>query len=136
MKTLRYIYVCLLGLSFQPLFAIAQTPTTGEENTRSENAVNRIDAQNESDGVLRLQDTIRGNKEQPQVLSIVPWQLPTHKRIDATAEWQPILDKMAPLERGQFLRELQLLGAENIADTVASESNSTSNSRSDHTGNE
>ncbi|MGQ8366904.1 hypothetical protein [Glaciecola sp. 1036] len=59
--------------------------------------------------VLRLEDTIRGNKEQPQVLTIVPWQLPTHKRIDATTQWQPVVDKLTPIERGRFLRNMQII---------------------------
>lgn len=63
-----------------------------------------------SDDILRLEETIRGNKEQPKVLSIVPWQLPLHQRIDRNEQrWAPIKTKLKPLERNSFLKEIKLL---------------------------
>ncbi len=60
--------------------------------------------------ILRLEETIRGNKEQPKVLSIVPWQLPLHQRIDRNEQrWAPIKTKLKPLERNSFLKEIKLL---------------------------
>jgi hypothetical protein len=60
--------------------------------------------------LLRLEETIRGNKEQPKVLSIVPWQLPLHQRIDRNEQrWAPIKTKLKPLERNSFLKEIKLL---------------------------
>lgn len=59
--------------------------------------------------VLRLEETIRGNKEQPQVLTIVPWQLPSHQRINENKAWQPIIDRLPSIERGQFLRDLAVV---------------------------
>jgi hypothetical protein len=58
--------------------------------------------------VLRLEDTIRGNREQPQVLTIVPWQLPIHQRIDENKEWQQQVTSLNSIERGAFLRNLAL----------------------------
>lgn len=59
--------------------------------------------------VLRLEQTIRANKEQPQVLTIVPWQLPSHQRINETQTWQPVVQKLPSIERGQFLRDLSVV---------------------------
>jgi hypothetical protein len=66
--------------------------------------------------VLRLEQTIRANKEQPQVLTIVPWQLPTHQRISENTAWQPVVEQLPIIERNQFLRDLA------IADDILSES--------------
>lgn len=59
--------------------------------------------------ILRLQDTIRANKEQPQVLTIVPWQLPVHQRIDEDKQWQLQVVPMAAIERNAFLKNLNVL---------------------------
>ncbi len=59
-----------------------------------------------SSKVLKLEDTIRANKEQPQVLTIVPWQLPTHHQINQTKDWQLPVKKMKPIERGAFLKKV------------------------------
>jgi hypothetical protein len=64
----------------------------------------------EKGDVLRLEETIRGNKEQPTLLSIVPWQLPLYQRIDRNEElWKPINTRLKPIERGSFLKEIQLI---------------------------
>ena len=57
---------------------------------------------------LKLEDTIRGNKEQPQVITIVPWQLPVHHKINESKNWQLEIGKMKPIERNAFLRQLVL----------------------------
>jgi glucose/arabinose dehydrogenase len=60
--------------------------------------------------ILRLEETIRGNKEQPKVLSIVPWQLPLHQRIDRNENrWAPIKTSLKPMVRNNFLKEINLL---------------------------
>ena len=56
--------------------------------------------------VLRLEATIRADKEQPRVLSIVPWQLPEHRSLQATQPWLHSDDLLKPLERQSFLRAL------------------------------
>ncbi|MFC4698748.1 hypothetical protein ACFO4O_01055 [Glaciecola siphonariae] len=61
------------------------------------------------DGVLRLEQTIRANREQPQVLTIVPWQLPSHQRIDETQTWQSAVTQLPSIERNQFLRDLAVV---------------------------
>ena len=63
-----------------------------------------------SSEILRLEETIRGNKEQPKVLSIVPWQLPLHQRIDRNENrWAPIKTSLKPMVRNNFLKEINLL---------------------------
>jgi len=61
-----------------------------------------------TDEPLRLEATIRGDKEQPRVLSIVPWQLPTHRNIEGTLSWKPQSVSLKPIDRAQFLRQIQL----------------------------
>lgn len=65
---------------------------------------------NDNNGpILRLEDTIRGNnKEQPQVLTIVPWQLPVHKNIDESTHWQPVTNKLPAIDRNTLLRNLEI----------------------------
>lgn len=102
----------LLLLHFGLSAAIAQEPETEALEVQSP-----IDVRVASDGnvsasgdVLRLEETIRGNKEQPKVLSIVPWQLPLHQRIDRNENrWAPIKTSLKPLVRNKFLKEINLL---------------------------
>lgn len=61
-----------------------------------------------SEPPLRLEATIRGNKEQPRVLSIVPWQLPKHRNIRGALLWTPMNTKPQPIERNRFLRRVAL----------------------------
>jgi hypothetical protein len=103
--------------------AIAQEPETEVLEEQSP-----IDVRVASDGnvsasgdVLRLEETIRGNKEQPKVLSIVPWQLPLHQRIDRNENrWAPIKTSLKPLVRNKFLKEINLLeGIQNSQTTTS-----------------
>lgn len=60
------------------------------------------------DAPLRLEATIRGNKEQPRVISIVPWQLPKHRNIRGALKWAPMNTQPQPIERNRFLRRVAL----------------------------
>lgn len=62
---------------------------------------------------IRLEATIRGNKEQPSVLSIVPWQLPKHRTIEGALSWQPSVSEIQPIDRKRFLRKLSVSRAFN-----------------------
>lgn len=64
---------------------------------------------NSQQPILRLEDTIRGNKEQPQVLTIVPWQLPVHQRINENTQWQLQVTELSSIERNAFLRNLAVV---------------------------
>ncbi len=76
--------------------------------------------------ILRLEETIRGNKEQPKVLSIVPWQLPLHQRIDRNEQrWAPIKTRLKPMERNSFLKEIKLLkGVQNSQSSASADASS------------
>ncbi|MBT1451542.1 hypothetical protein KJ365_11685 [Glaciecola sp. XM2] len=119
------LYLCMLALtlitSIQSANALAQSDndtaqTVSTPEPLSQEAQQPISA-NE---ILRLEETIRGNKEQPQVLTIVPWQLPTHQRINENSAWQPTVESLPSIERNQFLRDLAVVeeisrGASNAA---------------------
>lgn len=67
--------------------------------------------QNESsqtkDGVIQLEDTIRGSREQPKVLSIVPWQPPKDKEQLPSPFVKRIEQDFLPLDRDEFRRRVQ-----------------------------
>ena len=58
--------------------------------------------------VLQLEATIRGDKQQPQVLSIVPWQIPGHRVIEQTTLVEQSKPVFEVIERGRFLRRLSM----------------------------
>ncbi|MDP5030581.1 MAG: hypothetical protein NWQ54_02165 [Paraglaciecola sp.] len=59
--------------------------------------------------VIQLEDTIRGDQEQPKVLTIVPWQAPTIKQALPSPIVERINRKFVPLERDEFSRQLKAL---------------------------
>ncbi|WP_229333606.1 hypothetical protein [Glaciecola sp. MH2013] len=128
MKTV--IFVCTIALLLaNPVFAFQEE----QENTSGTQQEAPITVTVASDGsianggeVLRLEETIRGNKEQPKVLSIVPWQLPLHQRIDRNENrWAPIKTSLKPMVRNNFLKEINLL--EGIQTSKSTEQNSPAN---------
>lgn len=87
----------------------AQQATLQNASDEKENANQQtVNPQNSGD-VLRLEETIRGNKEQPQVLTIVPWQLPVHQSIQRNTDWQIKLPPLTSIERNAFLRNLAVV---------------------------
>ncbi|MDN4502064.1 hypothetical protein QX776_06605 [Alteromonadaceae bacterium BrNp21-10] len=56
--------------------------------------------------VLKLESVIRGNQEQPKVLTIVPWQTPKTKAIFASLQTQLMQTEFEPLERSSFIRQI------------------------------
>ena len=64
--------------------------------------------------VIQLEETIRGNQEQPKVLTIVPWQSPKTKQ----ALPSPIVDRInktfLPLQRDELKRQIHILHNKNI----------------------
>ena len=61
-----------------------------------------------SDGVLRLQAVIRGDQQQPRILSIVPWDSPAHRRTSRVALTGEASDTLTPLHRHAFLQRIAL----------------------------
>jgi hypothetical protein len=59
-------------------------------------------------GVIQLEAVIRGNQQQPKVLTIVPWQSPGRKNTLPSPVWQQVKQQLQPLERRDFLQEQRL----------------------------
>jgi hypothetical protein len=57
--------------------------------------------------VIKLETTIRGSREQPKVMSIVPWQPPSQKQVLPSPILQRIEQKFKPLKRDEFQRQIQ-----------------------------
>jgi hypothetical protein len=125
----KMIVITLLVCAQHHLFAQekAQNPASVEAQRLTQQqeplALPVVSASNTSSNadILRLEETIRGNKEQPKVLSIVPWQLPLYQRIDRNKQrWAPIKTELKSLERNSFLREIKLLeGIQNGQSSIA-----------------
>ena len=64
--------------------------------------------------VIKLQETIRGNQEQPKVLTIVPWQSPKTKQALPSPIIERINKKFVPLQRDELKLQIQILNNKNI----------------------
>jgi hypothetical protein len=64
--------------------------------------------------VIELEETIRGNQEQPKVLTIVPWQSPKAKQALPSPIVERINKKFAPLQREELKLQIQMLNNKNI----------------------
>ncbi len=65
-------------------------------------------------GVIKLEETIRGNQEQPKVLTIVPWQSPKAKQALPSPIVERINKKFVPLQRDELKRQIQILNNKNV----------------------
>jgi hypothetical protein len=65
-------------------------------------------------GVIKLEETIRGNQEQPKVLTIVPWQSPKTRQALPSTIVERINKTFVPLQRGELKRQIQILNNKNI----------------------
>ena len=59
--------------------------------------------------VIKLEQTIRGNQEQPKVLTIVPWQSPKPKQALPSAIVERINKQFVPLQRDELKRQIHML---------------------------
>jgi hypothetical protein len=59
--------------------------------------------------VIKLEQTIRGNQEQPKVLTIVPWQSPKTKQALPSYIVERINKRFVPLQRDELKRQIQML---------------------------
>lgn len=64
--------------------------------------------------VIELEETIRGNQEQPKVLTIVPWQSAKAKQALPSPIVERINKKFTPLQRDELKRQLHILDNKNI----------------------
>jgi hypothetical protein len=78
----------------EPLTAAPQKQTSANQNTSQS-------------GIVVIEDTIRVSREQPKVLSIVPWQPPSDKASLPSPFVKRIEQDFMPLERGEFIRQVQ-----------------------------
>ena len=60
------------------------------------------------DAVVTLHSTVTGSKEQPRVMYIVPWQEPEAAPLDYALDNQLVQEVFAPIDRDEFMREIQL----------------------------
>jgi hypothetical protein len=67
--------------------------------------------------VIKLEETIRGNQEQPKVLTIVPWQSPKTKQALPSPIVERINKKFVPLQRGELQRQIKILENKNTYPT-------------------
>ena len=77
--------------------------TSGLEQTQPV-AKSKVNIRN---GVLEIEDTIRIKREQPKVLSIVPWQPPRDKASLPSPFVKRIEQDFMPLDREEFTRKVQ-----------------------------
>ena len=75
-------------------------------------AISHITVAQEPD-VLKLEETIRGNQEQPKVLTIVPWQSPKAKQALPSPIVERINKTFKPLQREELLRQIERLENKN-----------------------
>ena len=64
--------------------------------------------------VIKLEETIRGNQEQPKVLTIVPWQSPKTKQALPSPIVERINKQFVPLQRDELKIQIQILNNKNI----------------------
>jgi hypothetical protein len=64
--------------------------------------------------VIQLEETIRGNQEQPKVLTIVPWQPPHAKQALPSPIVERINKTFVPLQRDELQRQIKILENKNI----------------------
>lgn len=64
--------------------------------------------------VIELEETIRGNQEQPKVLTIVPWQSPKAKEALPSPIIERINKGFVPLQRDELKRQISILENKNL----------------------
>ena len=64
--------------------------------------------------VIKLQETFRGNQEQPKVLTIVPWQSPKTKQALPSPIVERINKQFMPLQRDELKLQIEMLEIKNI----------------------
>ena len=79
----------LLGVLCLPLPVLAQSGAQGDQEE-----------------VLELESRVTGNREQPKVFSVVPWQTPESAPPDYDPLWNQLGDLFSHLEREELLRSL------------------------------
>lgn len=74
---------------------------------KAQEATEQVQEQPLDTKVIKLETTIRGSREQPKVMSIVPWQPPGQKQVLPSPILQRIEQKFKPLKRDEFQRQVE-----------------------------
>ncbi|MGS2722962.1 hypothetical protein ACVBEJ_04395 [Porticoccus sp. GXU_MW_L64] len=100
----RSVAITAAGLLMASLPVSSQAAESLPDNKKTKKPVRGDSA------IVTLQSTITGNREQPKVLYIVPWQAPDGPEA-LRQGFQSDLDELfRPVERNEFLRQLKHRG--------------------------
>jgi hypothetical protein len=107
-RSAAFVLVCIVCSMTS---AFAQQTGKGSESAEPQKsrktALDKTSTTN-SGGVIQLEAVIRGNQQQPKVLTIVPWQSPERRNALPSPVWQQVRQQLQPLERREFLQEQRL----------------------------
>ena len=98
-----YVVLLLTGLIVMPVQAQQETSKDADSSTSDTTTKQATTESNKNWGILGM--NVRGNKESPMSLNIVPWRSAEHQQIDpeVTPGWQP---KLVLLQPGAYRREV------------------------------
>lgn len=85
----------------------AQQSSTSSDAQPQTSTQTALSLQTRPGEILQLEDTIRASREQPKVMSIVPWQPPLEKEQLPSPFVQRIEQEFLPLDRQEFRRRVQ-----------------------------
>ena len=93
--TYRLIFTVAMLLLFSPSVYLAEDKEESEETKKSDIETKQAPLNKESK-ILGM--NVRGNKESPLRLNIVPWRTPSHQRLapKVIRGWQPELKLLQP----------------------------------------
>ncbi|MDO6692883.1 hypothetical protein Q4574_06285 [Aliiglaciecola sp. 3_MG-2023] len=102
------IVLAMISFSFITIFSSVSVMAQSEQPVSDSNQTNTQKTQKvtEVNGKILIQDTIRGNREQPRVLSIVPWQPPRDKASLPSPFVKRIEQDFVPIDREEFSRKV------------------------------
>ncbi|MEP4888475.1 MAG: hypothetical protein ABJV04_00485 [Aliiglaciecola sp.] len=103
------IAISLISFSFISIFSSVSVMAQSEQPVLDADQAKPKSTQIVTDvnGKILIQDTIRGNREQPRVLSIVPWQPPRDKASLPSPFVKRIEQDFVPIDREEFSRKVE-----------------------------
>lgn len=84
----------------------AETETSADAEVQEQESQNRS-APRSSRGVIELESQVTGNREQPQVFYVVPWQSPESPKLPYDPLGSQLEEVFGHLEREELRRELK-----------------------------
>ncbi|WP_101758230.1 cell division protein FtsY [Oceanicoccus sp. KOV_DT_Chl] len=73
------------------------------------------------EGVITLRSTVKGNQEQPKVMYVLPWQSAERIEVEYRPDNEWLGEVFAPVDRDEFIRELNYRDAGFGASTAEAE---------------